>query len=87
MAAEPGGKSGSADQGMIARKCLDQHYSRMAAGYTEGSRSVARCDSSADVDWKDVAEFRYVRLGTLERDCGFRSGESIDPVSIRQVSE
>ena len=64
MAAEQGEMSGSAGQGMIARKCLDQHYSKIAAGYTEGSRSVAPCGSSADVDWKDVAEFHYVRPGT-----------------------
>ena len=36
----------------------------MAADYIEESRSVARCGSTADVDWKDVAEFRYVQLGT-----------------------
>ena len=64
MAAELGEKSGSAGQDMIARMCLDQHGSGMTADYTEESRSVARCGSSADVDWKDVAEFRYVQLGT-----------------------
>ena len=64
MAAEQGEKSESAGQGRIAKKSLDQRDSRMAAGYTEEIRSVARCGSSADVDWKDVAACRYERLGT-----------------------
>ena len=64
MVAELEEKNGSAGQDMIARMCLGQRDSRMAAGCTEESRSVARCGSSADVDWKDVAEFRYVPLGT-----------------------
>jgi hypothetical protein len=64
VVAEQGEKSGSAGQDMIARMSWDQSGSRMAADYTEESRSVARCGSSADVDWRDVAEFRYVRLGT-----------------------
>ena len=64
MEAELGEKRGSVGQDMIARMCLDQRGSRMAADYTEGSRSVARGDSSAVGDWKDVAEFRYVQPGT-----------------------
>ena len=64
MAAELGEKSGSVGQDMIARMCLDQHDSGMAADYTEESRSVARGCSSAGGDGKDVAEFRYVQLGT-----------------------
>ena len=64
MAAELGGKNEFADQDMIARMCLDQRYSRLAADYTEESRSVVRGGSSAGGDWKDVAGFRYVQLGT-----------------------
>ena len=64
MAAEQAEKCGFAGQDTIARMSWDQSGSRMAVDYTEESRSVARCDSSADVDWKDVAEFRYVQLGT-----------------------
>jgi hypothetical protein len=64
VAAERGEKIGSVGQGMIARMSLGQRGLRMAADYAEGSRSVARCGSSVDGDWKDVAEFRYVQLET-----------------------
>ena len=64
MAAEPEGMSGSDHQGMIARMHSDQHDSGKVAGCIEESRSVARCGSFVDEDSKDVAEFRYVLLGT-----------------------
>ena len=64
VAAELGGKNEFAGQDTIARMYLGQLDSRMAAGYTVESRSVARGDSSAGGDWKDAAEFRYVQLGT-----------------------